>query len=186
MDRLPDREAGHPSPRDLLARLAAHVGEARAAQLCAELLAAAEPGDHAETVLYLGGDAGRSVLEGTRGWKPYWSRVWGARGLLYVWDDSAADAVLDGLDDPAWRVAEMCLKVAASRGLPAGDGAVRLADHELPRVRAAAVRALGAAGDVEHVAAVHAATDDEAEEVRRAAVRALEQMSARLDLPPEH
>ena len=183
MGELPTRAPGHPSPRDLLARLAAHVGEARAAQLCAELLAAQEPGEHPETLLYLGGDAGRSVLEGGGGWQPYWSRVWGARGLLYVWDDSAAGAVLDGLDDPAWRVAEMCLKVAARRGLPAGDAAVRLADHELPRVRAAAMRALGAAGDVEHVEAAYAATSDEAEEVRRAAARALEHMSARLDLP---
>lgn len=183
MGELPARGTGYESPRDLLARLAAHVGDARAAQLCAELLAAAEPGDHPETLLYLGGEAARSVLEGGGGWQPYWSRVWGARGLLYVWDDSAARAVLDGLDDPAWRVAEMCLKVSARRGLPAGDGAVRLADHELPRVRAAAVRALGACGDVEHVAAAQAATYDDEEDVRRAAARALERMAARLDLP---
>ena len=123
------------------------------------------------------------MLAGTGDWKPYWSRVWAARGLLYVWDDCAAPAVLAGLTDPAWRVAEMCLKVAARRDLPAGDEAVRLARHELPRVRAAALRALGAAGDVEHVPAVRGALEDDAEEVRAAAARALDRMRTRLDLP---
>ncbi|MGN6575261.1 MAG: hypothetical protein ACTHKG_06215, partial [Nocardioides sp.] len=136
MGRLPDPPAERETPRDLLARLAAHTGEARAAELCAELLEADSPGDHEETLLFLGGAAGRAVLAGTGGWKPYWARVWGARGLLYVWDDRAAPAVLAGLADPAWRVAEMCLKVSARRDLPCGDEAVRLARHELPRVRA--------------------------------------------------
>ena len=173
------------TPRDRLVRLAAHLGEAEAARRCASLLAAGtppqEPDDQA-TLRYLGGPSGDAVLAGSPSWRPYWSRVWAARGLLYVWHDEASAAVLDGLADQAWRVAEMCLKVSALRELPAGDDAVRLAGHELPRVRAAAVRALGAAGDVEHVAAVEDALTDEAEEVRRAAHRALEGMRSRLDL----
>ncbi len=183
MGELPARPSERESPRDLLARLAAHVGEARAAGLCADLLAAGSPHEQPETLLYLGGTAGRAVLEGTGGWKPYWSRVWAARGLLYVWDDSASPAVLAGLGDPAWRVAEMCLKVSARRDLPAGDEAVGLARHELPRVRAAALRALGAAGDVEHLPAVRHALHDDAEEVRAAAARALDRLRSRLDLP---
>ncbi len=183
MGELPAPPPQRESPRDLLARLAAHVGEVRAAQLCAELLAAESPREHTETLLYLGGAGGQGVLDGTGGWKPYWSRVWAARGLLYVWDESAAPVVLERLSDPAWRVAEMCLKVSARRDLPAGDEAVRLARHELPRVRAAALRALGAAGDVEHLPAVRAVLHDDAEEVRRAAARALGRLRVRLDLP---
>ena len=169
-------------PRELLARLEAHVGTARAAVLCAQVLADPTPDAHPETVRFLGGAAGEVVLAGGQGWPPYWSKVWGARGLLSVWDDSAGGAVLAGLRDEAWRVAEMCLKVATRRGLPCGDDAVRLARHELSRVRAAAVRALAACGDTEHVDAVRDALDDPDEEVRRAAGRALERMEQRLDL----
>jgi HEAT repeat protein len=142
------------SPRALLALLEAHVG----------------------------GAAGRSLLEDGTSWKPYWARVWAARGLLYVWDDRAAPAVLDGLADEHWRVAEMCLKVSARRELPCGEDGVRLAAHELARVRAAAARALGVAGDTEHVAVVRDLSDDPADDVRRAASRALEMMEVRLDL----
>jgi hypothetical protein len=181
---LPEPEE-HDTPRDRLARLAAHVGEAEAARRCASLLDAdpppADPDDQA-TLRYLGGPAGDAVLAGSPSWRPYWSRVWAARGLLYVWHDDASGAVLGGLADKAWRVAEMCLKVSALRELPAGPDAVRLAGHELPRVRAAALRALGASGDVEHVAAAEDALDDGSEEVRRAAHRALETMRTRLDL----
>jgi HEAT repeats len=182
---LPSRPGGRPSPRELLGVLAAGVGSARAAALCAELLAADDPGRHAELVLFLGGPAGRSVLEGG-GWKPSWARVWGARGLLYVWDDASESlpgTVLAGLHDEHWRVAEMCLKVAARRELPAGDGAVSLAGHDLPRVRATAARLLGVAGDSEHLPAVRELLEDESSEVRRAAARALERLEDRLDLP---
>jgi HEAT repeat protein len=170
------------APRETLALLESRVGTARAAMLCAELLAADDPHEHAETVELLGGPAGRSLLEDGTSWKPYWARVWAARGLLYVWDDAAAVAVLDGLSDEHWRVAEMCLKVCARRDLPGGDGAARLAGHDLPRVRAAAARVLAVAGDTEHLATVRALADDPAEEVRRAAARALDRLAERLDL----
>lgn len=167
-------------PRELLAALRTHLGEDEAAGLCADLLAGAAPEDHADVLPYLAGRPGAAYFDG--GWADSWLRVWGARGLLYVWDDRAAGPVLAGLRDPAWRVAEMCLKVAALRELPAGDDAERLLLHELPRVRAAAVRALGAAGDVEHLAAVEEALDDESEDVRKAAHRARTEMRRRLDL----
>ena len=179
---LPTPLPGYESPRELLGRLEAHIGTAAAAVLCAEVLAAARPDQHPESVLYLGGAAGEAVLAGSPSWQPYWAPVWGARGLLYVWDDSAASAVLAGLRHEAWRVAEMCLKVSAKRDLPCGDDAVRLAGHDLPRVRAAAMRALGSCGDTEHLDAVRHGLEDEAEEVRRAAARALERMEHRLDL----
>ncbi len=179
---LPAPPADREPPRERLARLAAAVGTREAALLCAELLAAEDPRDHPQLLLWLGHRSGQAILDGSPSWKPSWARVWGARGLLYVWDDEATAAVLDGLQDDAWRVAEMCLKVSALRELPAGDAAVRLARHELSRVRAAAMRALGASGDVEHVAAVEEAHADGAEEVRRAARRAAVLMGARLDL----
>jgi len=179
---LPLRPDGHPSPRQLLALLEAHVGTARAAQLCADLLDD-DPHEHAGLVVFLGGHAGRSILDDGTSWKPYWARVWGARGLLYVWDDRVIPAVLSGLRDDVWRVAEGCLRVCALHELPGGDDAAALTVHELPRVRAAALRSLGAAGDVEHAAVVEAGLDDESEEVRRSAARALDQMRLRLDLP---
>ncbi len=185
MVQLPVPTDGYQSPRELLGQLAAHVGTRRAALLCAEVLADDDPHEHADTVLFLGGPAGRSLLDGGTSWKPYWSRVWGARGLLYVWDEESpfvAETVLDRVADDHWRVAEMCLKVCARRDLACGDDAARLATHDLPRVRATAARALGAAGDTEHVAAVRLLLEDGSEEVRGAAGRALERMEARLDL----
>ena len=169
------------SPRDLLAWLEGQLGTAAAARLCADVLAADDPHDQPEAVLLLGGDAGRSILEDGTSWKPYWARVWGARGLLYVWDDSAAPVVLARQGDEHRRVAEMCLKVSALRELPCGDDAVRLTGHELPRVRSTAVRALGVCGDVEHLHAVHELLEDPDEDVRRAAARALERAETRLD-----
>jgi HEAT repeat protein len=110
-------------------------------------------------------------------------RTWGARGLLHVWDDSATDAVVRGLADEHWRPAEMCLKVTARHDVAGtGDAAAALAGHELPRVRAQAMRALAVVGDHEHVAAVRDRLDDPDVEVRKQAARALEGMERRLDL----
>jgi hypothetical protein len=184
LDLPPVLEDVRESPRDLLARLAGHVGEQRAARLCGDVLAADDPHDNPEMVLFLGGSPGRSILYGG-GWGPdYWTKVWGARGLLYVWDEAVAPAVLARLRDEAWRVAEMCLKVSVKRELPAADEAARLATYDLPRVRATAMRVLGACGDTEHVDAALAGLDDPAEEVRKAAARAVDQLESRLDLPP--
>jgi hypothetical protein len=179
---LPPPPADRLAPRDLLALLEAHVGTAAAAMLCAEVLAADRPDEHPDTVRFLGGPAGEALLAGSPSWQPYWAPTWGARGLLYVWDEAAGPAVLEGLRHHEWRVAEMCLKVSAKRGLPCGDDAVRLCGHELPRVRVAAVRAIGLCGDTEHRDAVLERLEDPAEDVRRAAARALERLEDRLDL----
>ena len=82
MPPLPARPDGRPSPRELLGVLEAHVGTAGAAALCAELLAADDPQEHPATLLFLGGPAGRSVLDGS-GWQPF-----RARDLL---EDQSAD-----------------------------------------------------------------------------------------------
>jgi HEAT repeat protein len=90
-------------------------------------------GPHALTVIG-GGEGG---VEG------YWPRVWALRGLLYAWDDSATGAVIAASNDSHWRVREMSAKVVARRRLEdAHDAMAALVDDEVPRVRAAAERAL--------------------------------------------
>ena len=83
-------------------------------EVCCRLLAGAPREDHLGELRYLAGhsfDAGDRALDPDV-WPDYWLRTWGARGLLYVWDDAATDAVIEGLADDHWRPAEMCLKVA--------------------------------------------------------------------------
>ena len=181
-----------PPPRDLadpvgslVRELAGHCGEPAVVGLCVELLQGADREDHLAELPYLTGlsfEPG-SPRRDPAVWHDYWVRSWGARGLLYVWDEDASGAVLAGLSDPHWRPAEMCLKVATRREVGgAGDAARTLSTHELPRVRAQALRALGAVGDTEHVAAVRDRLDDPDGEVRRQAARALERLVDRLDL----
>jgi hypothetical protein len=168
-------------PKLLVAELEAKVGNRQAALWCAELLGGADPHDYEPMLWYLGAQATPGVLSGR--WELYWVRTWGARGLRYVWVDECAAAIVAGLSDEHWRPAEMCLKVATVREVgEAGPGAVTWAGHELPRVRAAACRALGAVGDTGHVGVVQARLDDPQPEVSRAAARALAAMARRLDL----
>lgn len=169
----------------LVAELAGRLGTPATVALCVGLLQGADREAHLAELPYL---TGLSFEEGSprrerSSWPDYWVRTWGARGLLHVWDDEASAAVAAGLSDEHWRPAEMCLKVAARHHVGgAGDGAVALSAHALPRVRAQAVRALGVVGDTEHVVAVRVRLDDPAEEVRRQADRALERLASRLDL----
>jgi HEAT repeat protein len=173
-----------PAPRDpaapvgaLVGELAGHVGEEAVVALACHLLGGADRSAYPQELPYL------TRLADTDGHPVEWSRVWGARALLYVWDDAATDAVLAGMRDPFWRVSEMCLKVGVRRELGQGaDVAAELVHHELPRVRGHAVRLLGAAGDTEHVEVVRDALDDPDGDVRRHAARALDLMADRLDL----
>ena len=59
-----------------------------------------------------------------------------------------------------------------------------LLTHELPRVRAQALRALAVAGDTQHVELVRDRLEDDDEAVRRQAERALKQMATRMDVEP--
>lgn len=170
---------------ELIAELAARLGVPRFVEVCTALMAGADREEYVEELPGLTGHEwhpGDGVFDRAR-WHDYWVRTWGARGLLHVWDDSASEAVVRGLADEHWRPAEMCLKVAARHEVAGtGDGAAVLADHELPRVRAQAMRALAATGDSEHVPAVRDHLDDPDEAVRRQAARALTALEARLDL----
>ena len=113
-----------PPPRDLeapvgelVAELADHLGVRATVDLCVELIEGADRNDHPDAMPYFTGvvfDEDSPIYYPAQ-WKDYWVRTWGARGLLYVWDDSAAPAVVAGLDDEHWRPAEMCLKVSTKR-----------------------------------------------------------------------
>ncbi|HLS45460.1 MAG TPA: hypothetical protein VK045_08495 [Ornithinicoccus sp.] len=122
-------------PRVLLAGAVESLGHDVVVDWCARLVLGQErPGD--PDLAWLGG---------TEDWVPYWRRVWGARGLLYVWDDSALEAVAAALGDAHWRVREMGLKVVRAHELTALSGeAADLREDENARVRAAAGRALKA------------------------------------------
>lgn len=169
----------------LVHELAGHLGEPAVVDLCVALLEGAGREEYLAELPYLTGlsfEPGSPVLD-PESWKEYWLQVWGARGLLYVWEDRAAAPVVAGVGADHWRPAEMCLKVATKRELgAAGPGAVALLGHELPRVQAQALRALGAAGDTEHVEAVRSLVAAPHPDVRRQAARALERMTERLDL----
>jgi HEAT repeat protein len=112
----------------------------------------------------------------------YWPRVWGARGLLHLYRPQAEPAVVAGLSDEHWRVREMCAKVARAHEVGAAAAALsaRCAD-QVPRVRAAAVRALAVVGEAEDADAVRDCLDDPERSVAAAAERALTALSKRLD-----
>jgi hypothetical protein len=97
----------------------------------------------ADLLLALGGPGARKFLDGALHDDAYWLRVWGARGLLWVWDDAARGEVLLAVRDPAWRVREMAFKVIARHEIDDLVTEVAAARSDpVPRVRQAADRAL--------------------------------------------
>jgi len=165
--------------------LAERIGVPAFVDVCTDLLGGADREQYVEELRSLTGhdwQPGDGVLDRTT-WADYWVRTWGARGLLHVWDDSATPAVVAGLGDGHWRPAEMCLKVTARHDVAqAGHAASLLLSHELPRVRAQAVRALAVVGDTEHVELVRDRLEDAEEAVRVQAARALARMATRIDV----
>ena len=94
----------------------------------------------------LGGPAAEQVLDGRAGGPlvtGHWPRVWAARGLLYAWDEPATTVIVGATSDETWRVREMAAKVIAKHRIgDALDAVVMLRDDPVPRVRAAAERAI--------------------------------------------
>lgn len=128
-------------PRRSVERECALRGRAAVVEGCRSLLR----GEDVDTdlLLALGGPPARWARTGTAPGPDYWTRVWAARALLWVWDDAALPEITGALTDEAWRVREMALRVVARHGL--GDlieeVAMRQADPR-PRVAAAASRAV--------------------------------------------
>ncbi len=173
-------ESALPVPIDLpiAPRLAAAVerfGASEVVERAIALLGGANAGD--DFLLYVGGDHALGVLEGAP--PLYWPEVWGARTLLYVWDDSASAAVSAGLGNQAWRVREMCARVSAERRLDVAPTLVALLADEVARVRAAAARALAVVGGAQHSEIVGALVRDPEKEVRRAAQQSRDTLASR-------
>lgn len=116
-------------------------GRAAVVAGCVELLRGRDV--DADLVLALGGRPARWVVTGEPSGPDYWLRVWAARGLLWAWDEVAGPSLLVALDDEVWRVREMALKVVARHRVEeALERVAALQDDPVPRVRAAATRAL--------------------------------------------
>lgn len=99
-----------------------------------------------DLVFLLGGGPASWALGGNGPPGPsYWLRVWGARGLLWAWDDSATPALIAALGDESWRVREMAAKVAARHRVDAAlDAVAELQQDSVARVRRSADRAVRA------------------------------------------
>jgi hypothetical protein len=128
------------TPRERIQAECARRGKAAVLADCLALL-------RGETDLALlqsvGGQGAAKYFDGKQHDDTYWFRVWGLRGLLWSWDDSAAPAVRDATTDEAWRVREMAAKVVARHLVAeAGTAVDRLRDDPVPRVRLAAERAV--------------------------------------------
>ena len=133
----------HPgmTPRQKVEQECARRGKAAVVARCVHLVQGGEI--EADLLVTLGGPGARKFLDGGAHDDTYWLRVWGARGLLWAWDSSATEAIRAALADDAWRVREMAAKVVARHLVDdALDGVAVLVDDPVPRVRAAATRAL--------------------------------------------
>ncbi len=172
MDRPEDPRA---HPRVLIQEARARFGDDVVLAWCIDLIRRCSGPDDPD-------DPPIEWVGGTTGWPAYWPRVWGARGLLYVWGDRASPDVVAALADDAWRVREMAAKVVRLREV--GEAAATLpdlVDDPVERVRIAAVRALAVVGEGEHLELLAAAADDPSICVARAAAEALGQLEERLD-----
>lgn len=170
-----------------MGELSSIIGREAVAEWCADLLAGrADRSDPDRPPLaWLGGPSTPWLLslDGEQArLNDYWTRVWGARGLLHCYDGLAAPDVVAALGDESWRVREMCAKVVARWEVgEAAEALEPLLTDDVPRVRAAAARALGAVGEAEQASGVRALDDDPEAAVRSAAEAALTRLRTRLD-----
>ena len=127
------------SPRDSIERECERRGKDEVVAGCMALLRG--EGADPELLYALGGPPASWALTGTEPGPDYWMRVWAARGLLWAWDDEALPCIMTALDDQAWRVREMALKVVARHRLHAASTQVAsLRSDPNPRVASAANR----------------------------------------------
>ncbi|MCZ2402896.1 HEAT repeat domain-containing protein [Paenarthrobacter sp. Z7-10] len=163
------------SPTDRIAAAVDRFGERNVVERALTLLDGDD--ETQDFLLFMGGSHANGILNGAPAL--YWPELWGARAFMYIWDDSAAPAIRKGLDNRAWRVREMCAKVAEHRGLPFSDALAALLADEVPRVRSAAARALAQLGLAEHAEAISVLLRDGDVDVRRQAGAALKKLAVR-------
>jgi HEAT repeat protein len=138
---MPSRPKWGTTPRKSIEAERARLGADGVVAGCVALLRG-KPADP-ELILALGGRPARWAAGYDEPPGPaYWLRVWAARGLLHVWSSDAESAIIDALDDEAWRVREMALRVVGRHRIASARPAVlRLKDDPNGRVRDAAKRA---------------------------------------------
>ncbi len=160
------------SPADRIGAAVALYGQHNVVERALALLAGKD--ETKEFLLFAGGAHAEGIINGAPAL--YWPELWGARVFMYTWDDSAAEPIRTGLRNQAWRVREMCAKVAAFRKLPVADELVPLMADDVPRVRAAGARALAEIGATGQIPAIKALLKDPDIEVRRQAGAALKRL----------
>jgi len=129
------------TPQQSIARECTRRGRADVVAGCRALVRGEQTDP--DLLVALGGPAARRFLQGSAHLDTYWLRVWGARGLLWAWDEAATPEVSIALRDEAWRVRETGLKVVARQQLGDFLTEVAAARHDPgERVRQAADRAL--------------------------------------------
>ena len=164
------------SPGDRIALAIEKFGEREVADRAAALLRGANEGE--EFLLWVGGRHAQGILDGAPAL--YWPEVWGARTLLYAWDEPAGTVIQFGLANQAWRVREMCCRVVAARELPFGAELLPLLTDEVARVRGNAARALGVVGDYDQAVQVKKLLKDPELDVRKQTGAALKALTDRL------
>ena len=135
-----------------------------------------------EFLLYAGGTHAQGIIDGAP--PLYWPEVWGARTLLFAWNDTARDAVVAGLVNQAWRVREMSAKVVATRALAEAEHLRPLLADTNARVRTAAARALAEVGEAIDGDAIRSLFKDPDIEVRKGAGDASRRFERRLGAKP--
>lgn len=127
------------TPRDSIERECELRGKDKVVSGCISLLNGKSA--DAELIYALGGPPARWVFTGEAPGPDYWLRVWGARGLLWAWDDAALTCIMTALEDESWRVREMALRVVAKHRLAdAATTVASLRDDPNSRVASAASR----------------------------------------------
>jgi len=147
--RVPAKSHWATTPRQSIEAECAHQGATAVIAGCVRLIHGKDT--DAGLILALGGPAANRFLDGRSHNDRYWLRVWGLRGLLWAWDDSAEPAirkavqkaVRKALVDESWRVREMAAKVISKHTIGDAMAAVAaLRDDPVARVRTAAERAV--------------------------------------------
>jgi hypothetical protein len=139
---MPARSRWGETPQRSVEALCAARGRDQVVAGCIDLLRGVEV--DGALILGLGGPPARWAVNADEKPGPdYWLRVWALRGLLYAWDDQAEPSVVQALNDEAWRVREMAIRVVARHRI---DDALPLIDQlraePVARVREAARRAI--------------------------------------------